>query len=693
MLQAKYRVSNPGDAQEREADRVAEVVMRSPDPTSAVGISAQSSSTPRVDRACSACEASDATSTSEDSRDELQLWAKGENPAGAASRASEANVSAVIDGGGGKPLGERERSFFEPRFGRDFENVRVHADSEAARSARSIDALAYTVGRDIVFAEGQYRPETEAGGSLLAHELAHVVQQGQSEPSVQRKGSQPIEINARSSDATIARQPASTAAPATSPSTAPAATTAPATPPALNYDILAERIHKAISGLGTKEEQVFLALQQLQRDAAAIQALERVYLNKFNRDLEADIRGDFSGEELEFALQLINRGTSGADQAIGAPPSTAADFERAARRLRAAVDIWGTDEEAIYAVLLPFNRDMRLIRELMRAYDSLYQENLRERIISELSFSEKDYALYLLGGPAMRANIEITEVTEAEARRLFAEMASLGFWTTSDQRAPVPYHHPPDGCYARAHLMADRMTEMGYASQKIFAVSGAGNLEVRTDFAGDIFETGQTPVSDPACAGGEFGSQTAPVVRWWYHVAPIIHVRNAQGALIEMVIDPSTANGPITIDQWTANMSHDAFTRTPLGDVRSVLEKNLGSFPSTTRITYSTDRDQFWPTGPFDEDDPHSAAAQMESVRAQITLYSQRATAHELAAAIRPELRNPTINVSAVLAAIAAATPAARTGLLRCFPNLLETIRSRIPSTDMLSIMSALSMP
>jgi hypothetical protein len=65
----------------------------------------------------------------------------------------------------------------EPRFGHDFSRVRVHTDARAAHSAMAVSALAYTSGRDIVFAKGQYAPGTEAGKRLLAHELAHVVQQ------------------------------------------------------------------------------------------------------------------------------------------------------------------------------------------------------------------------------------------------------------------------------------------------------------------------------------------------------------------------------------------------------------------------------------------------------------------------------------------------------------------------------------
>ncbi len=78
----------------------------------------------------------------------------------------------------GRSLDPGTRAFMEPRFGNDFSQVRVHADAKSAESARAVNALAYTVGRDIVFGTGQYTPGTNKGQRLLAHELTHVVQQG-----------------------------------------------------------------------------------------------------------------------------------------------------------------------------------------------------------------------------------------------------------------------------------------------------------------------------------------------------------------------------------------------------------------------------------------------------------------------------------------------------------------------------------
>ena len=81
-------------------------------------------------------------------------------------------------GSPGQQLDTATRAFFEPRFGHDLGAVRVHTDAVAAASAQAVGALAYTVGHDLVFAEGQYKPYSRAGRRLLSHELAHLWHQG-----------------------------------------------------------------------------------------------------------------------------------------------------------------------------------------------------------------------------------------------------------------------------------------------------------------------------------------------------------------------------------------------------------------------------------------------------------------------------------------------------------------------------------
>ncbi len=96
----------------------------------------------------------------------------------------------------------------EPRFGHDFGNVRIHTDNRAAESARSVNALAYTVGDDVVFDAGAYRPGTESGRRLIAHELTHVVQQSGGQRVVRRKTKEKTPCAIHAYDASV---PADTA--------------------------------------------------------------------------------------------------------------------------------------------------------------------------------------------------------------------------------------------------------------------------------------------------------------------------------------------------------------------------------------------------------------------------------------------------------------------------------------------------
>ncbi|MFG1817793.1 DUF4157 domain-containing protein [Kribbella sp. NPDC049174] len=291
------------------------------------------------------------------------------------------------DAGAGMPLPASTRAFFEPRLGAGLEQVRLHTDTRSADSAASLGARAYTVGNDIVFGRGEYAPDRAAGRRLLAHELVHV-RQHRAQPG-----------------APIRRQVAS---PAT------------AAPPrafadTLDYDRIAREVKKGVRGLGTDEEGVYRALQRLGRDPDAVLRLKDKYRAKYKVELVADLRSDFSGSELEYALQLINLGDAGSDQAArSAPPGTDAEWIEAAQRLRKAVEGFRTDEEAIYAVLLPFGRKLDQLNKLKIAYKDLYNEYLPDRLRSELSGSERDYALWLLGQQTLDRNDRSAEARTRE---------------------------------------------------------------------------------------------------------------------------------------------------------------------------------------------------------------------------------------------------------------------------------------
>lgn len=176
-VQPKLTVSQPGDEYEREADRVAEHVMRLPDASARLPAAGVTPINARghLQRACSSCRGEAVRDAKKDEEEEA-VQAK-EMPGQTPTVGPRVASSLQSLRGGGQQLPSPVRDFFEPRFGHDFSRVRIHTDATAARTASDVRARAFTSGNDIVFGAGQYAPTTEAGRKLLAHELTHVVQQ------------------------------------------------------------------------------------------------------------------------------------------------------------------------------------------------------------------------------------------------------------------------------------------------------------------------------------------------------------------------------------------------------------------------------------------------------------------------------------------------------------------------------------
>lgn len=173
-LQAKLDINAPGDAYEQEADRVADQVMRTPGQGPQRGCACGGD--------CPKCQ------TQQQGRPHGQVQLKPVGPSGPAQIAAPPIVRDVL-ASPGRPLDAATRAFMEPRFGHDFSRVRIHTDQTAVQSAEAVAAHAYTVGTDVVFGAGRYLPESSEGQRLLAHELAHVVQQQEgagATPSLQR---------------------------------------------------------------------------------------------------------------------------------------------------------------------------------------------------------------------------------------------------------------------------------------------------------------------------------------------------------------------------------------------------------------------------------------------------------------------------------------------------------------------------
>ena len=164
FLQPKLAISQPDDPYEQEADRVAEQVMRMPEPAFMRSGVDSARGTPMAIQRRSA--------TYED-----REWRRKVKDSFGETSGADLVFATVHQGG--QPLDSDSRNFFEPRFGRDFGAVRIHTNVQAADSARSVNALAYTVGSHVVFGSDQYAPHSDRGQRLLAHELTHVVQQNQ----------------------------------------------------------------------------------------------------------------------------------------------------------------------------------------------------------------------------------------------------------------------------------------------------------------------------------------------------------------------------------------------------------------------------------------------------------------------------------------------------------------------------------
>ncbi|MGH7230238.1 MAG: DUF4157 domain-containing protein [Nitrospiraceae bacterium] len=176
-IQAKLTIGRPGDPAEQEADRIAEQVMRMPVPAASRSIlpgAAIVDGEPTIQR-----NPKQPYSIEEGLIVEEGGSAQAKEAPGRTPRLTSA-IAARVNGlrGGGQPLSASVRAFMEPRFGHDFSQVRIHADSTAAELAAAVEARAFTVGSDIAFGMGEYTPETQAGRRLLAHELTHSIQQG-----------------------------------------------------------------------------------------------------------------------------------------------------------------------------------------------------------------------------------------------------------------------------------------------------------------------------------------------------------------------------------------------------------------------------------------------------------------------------------------------------------------------------------
>lgn len=209
IVQPQLNIGEQGDLYEQEADAVADKVMMMPSPgNSDIQMSPSAntpglqmmkdSNNPEIQMKCEECEDSvqpkliQCQPEEEEEEEAVQAKSTGVAPSGISPNVA-ANINSMQ--GGGKPLPKSTRAFFEPRFGHDFSQVRVHNDTKAVETAQEVRAKAFTTGKDVVFASGQFSPETTGGRRLLAHELTHTIQQNGGINKVQSERIQMIPQN------------------------------------------------------------------------------------------------------------------------------------------------------------------------------------------------------------------------------------------------------------------------------------------------------------------------------------------------------------------------------------------------------------------------------------------------------------------------------------------------------------------
>jgi Domain of unknown function (DUF4157) len=174
-IQAKPALNQPGDDYEQEADHISKQVSHI--------------SEPKLQRAC-ACGGGCAECQTEQSVQQLgRMQTKGDGSSDLGQTLVPSTVHEVL-ASPGQPLHAATRTALEGQFGHDFARVQIHADERAAAAADVLRAHAFTVGEHVAFAEGRYAPSTQAGRQLLAHELAHVVQQAPGRAAPHASGAQ-----------------------------------------------------------------------------------------------------------------------------------------------------------------------------------------------------------------------------------------------------------------------------------------------------------------------------------------------------------------------------------------------------------------------------------------------------------------------------------------------------------------------
>lgn len=500
----------------------------------------------------------------------------------------------------GQPLDPSLRSFMEPRFRHDFSRIRVHAGTEAARSAQALGARAYTAGRHIVLGDMPAR-ESERRFAM-AHELAHTIQQEHATPGAATVlGAEHGEAEAEADRAARA--------------------------------VIAGRVRP---GIFQRASNVVMRLS-----GGAIAGIVGAVVGA------AAIAGLIGGlvarsRRLMHWETKVPNAALAVDPAVDPPVSTALLAENT--RLSVTSDI----EKPVVA-----NGQKWVGVKILLGPDT-----------GKVGWIRLDQ---------IESRPETGELSPEQARQVFDVLSHSSMpVTTPDGKsgtAPIPFGYPADGCYSRAFQMEEQLTAMGFASQKVFAVAGKRGIAVRSDN------------DDPAMHPHQPDAEPDSDVKWWYHVAPIVNVRDPERGVVETVIDPSMGPAPMTLEQWETLLTEGdktrrTWVRLSLPEVRERIDENKrdqsdSSVSIAPRYAYDT--------ADIDRDPSHEDAQNKDGKkRPAMSAYAQREPAAKLAGFIRRQLRNVVVALSAILDAIRGTTSAARKIFRETYVALIQTLHGRL---------------
>ncbi|MCW2858521.1 MAG: hypothetical protein JWP48_229 [Actinoallomurus sp.] len=359
-------------------------------------------------------------------------------------------------------------------------------------------------------------------------------------------------------------------------------------------------------------------LHELRQDPAAAHRLGDAYRQATGRDLRSDIEQARSDGRLDFDpepyLQHLLPDPMTAQRLAHEGAYTDPGDPRFTRDLHDAIE--AGDGPRVGELLNRTGRSPEHNWRLQDAYRAHHGKDPLEHIQDRFGESgETHYLSHLMGD----GHLETRVLSVAEAKDLYDRLSVQTFRTQGGSEARIPFGHPEDGCYDRAHRMAMKLSEWGYSSRKVFAIRTDPSLQVQADTA----------------AGASWGRPGD--VRWGYHVAPVVEVRHPNGYVHEVVMDPSLRRGALGVDEWLGLMGmtrndylrFDTTGRLP-DHVGQIVDGLLGrQVTSSTGLVYTTPRENYWPNAPMDLTLRH-AAGEAHWNQARIEQYARVSEARDL---------------------------------------------------------------